>query len=141
MMKFLNIIGLLFISSSIAMAEDNIPVETCANGAGTIIVGAITGHKYCKSNKTMNWWNAVSWCEGLNKRLFNFDDCKCDTTTDCRICPELVTDTAQNTSSWIYSACNNQHSLRVDTNTGALWSASYGIYCTPRMYSFHAICL
>ena len=66
--------------------------QTCANGAGTIVIGAITGHKYCKSNVKMNWWNAVSWCDAQGRRLFNLNDCGCsDTIANCaQNCPEVI---------------------------------------------------
>lgn len=65
--------------------------QTCANGTGTIVIGAITGHKYCKSNVKMNWWNAVSWCDAQGRRLFNLNDCGCsDTIANCaQNCPEV----------------------------------------------------
>lgn len=84
------ICGILMISLS-APAED--ATETCANGAGVIKNGVITSHKYCMSNKTMNWWNAVSWCDGLGMSLFDLKkDCACsDTMADCYDykCPEI----------------------------------------------------
>lgn len=61
MNKAITLICALFILSSSAFAD-----ETYANGAGTIITGLISGHKYCKSNTKMNWWNAYIWCEGIN---------------------------------------------------------------------------
>ena len=76
--------------SSVAFADD-VAIETCADGAGKVVVG-VSGHKYCKSNNTMNWWNAVSWCDALGRRLFDLSGCSCgNTTADCRgKCPELV---------------------------------------------------
>ena len=72
-------------------------VETCANGAGTVITGAITGYKYCRANKGMNWWNAYAWCDSLDKKMFTLADCKCsDTVSNCvgsdgkSVCPELT---------------------------------------------------
>ena len=83
--------------STASMAEDiSTPTETCANGAGTVITGAVTGHKYCASNNAMNWWNAVSWCDTLGRKLFNLNDCECSSATaNCNengkpICPELM---------------------------------------------------
>lgn len=77
--------------SSVVFAEDT--VETCANGAGTIVTGAVTGYKYCRSNSNdMNWWNAVSWCDAMGRKLFDRANCACgNTTADCAgsICPEL----------------------------------------------------
>lgn len=80
--------GVIMISS-LAFADDT--VETCANGAGTVIVGAVTGHKYCNSNTRMNWWNAHAWCDALGKRLFVATDCACS-GTNCPYwysCPEM----------------------------------------------------
>lgn len=75
--------------SSIVLADDT--VETCADGAGTVVVGAVTGHKYCNSNSKMNWWNAWSWCDGLGRRIFVATDCQCS-GTNCPgsyRCPEM----------------------------------------------------
>ena len=79
--------AILMLSFS-APAEDT--VETCAGGAGTIFTGKVTGHKYCKSNKAMSWWDAHAWCDALGKRLFSMDDCECSSVIDCvKKCPEL----------------------------------------------------
>ena len=76
--------------SSVAFADDT--TETCANGAGIVITGAVTGHKYCQSKQGFNWWNAYAWCDAQGRRLFDRSDCACgNTTADCRgKCPELV---------------------------------------------------
>ena len=81
----------LLIMSSVAMAEGETAVETCAGGAGTILTGK-SGYKYCRSNKTMNWWNAYVWCDALGKRMFDLNmDCGCNSLTSCRSsCPEMV---------------------------------------------------
>ena len=89
MRKILIISSMLMMSFAVSAQE----AETCANGAGTVITGAVTGHKYCKSNGTMNWWNAHAWCDALGRRLFDRSDCACgNTTADCANgkCPELV---------------------------------------------------
>lgn len=69
------ICGIALVSSAVIADE---AVETCANGAGKIVTGAVTGHKYCMSNKNMNWWNAYAWCDAQGRRLFSLDDCGCD---------------------------------------------------------------
>lgn len=51
--------------------------ETCANGAGEVITGYITGTKYCISKTRIDWWNAHAWCDGLGMKLF-------DLNTDCQ---------------------------------------------------------
>ena len=91
MNKILMVCGLLMVST-VAFADD-ITVESCADGAGTVVIGAVSGHKYCKSNETMNWWNAWSWCDAQGKKMFSLDDCRCDeAVADCagRMCSELV---------------------------------------------------
>ena len=80
----------LCLTSTAILAEETI--ETCANGGGTVITGTISEHRYCLSNNTMNWWNAISWCDGLGQKLFSLNDCKCDDRTqNCTAkCPELA---------------------------------------------------
>lgn len=73
--------GILFVTS-VAMADDT-PTETCANGAGTVVIGVITGHKYCMSNNSMNWWNAYAWCDAQGRRLISMDDCACSASVNC----------------------------------------------------------
>ena len=95
-MKQLILLTAILLISTVSFAEDT-TTETCANGAGTVIEGAVADangnkHKYCISNKTMNWWNAVSWCDALGKKLFSLEDCGCSGTTNCTDrCPELYT--------------------------------------------------
>lgn len=65
--------------------------DICADGAGTIVKGAITEHEYCKSNTSMNWWNAVAWCDALGRPMFKLDDCACSASTNCiKSCSELI---------------------------------------------------
>ena len=88
MNKILISIIAVFMMSNAVVADDT----TCANGAGVVITGAVTEHKYCKSNQKMNWWNAMAWCDGQDRRLFDISDCACsDITADCskNKCPEL----------------------------------------------------
>ena len=105
MKKIFTISCSILIMSSVALADEN-ATETCAAGAGTVVVGA-SGHLYCKSKNKMNWWNAVAWCDGQGRRLFGLDDCGCsDTTANCAEsnCPEL----------------------KLDINSGWLWTATPG---------------
>lgn len=73
--------------SSIVVADDT--NTACADGSGTIVIGAVTGHRYCKSNRSMNWWNAFSWCDGQKKQLVSLDDCAYSSQTGYGVCPEL----------------------------------------------------
>ena len=79
----------LLIMPCVVYAEDTTTTQTCANGAGLVLPSTISGHEYCMSNNTMNWWNAVAWCDALGRRLFSMDDCGCDWNKNCNgICPE-----------------------------------------------------
>ena len=95
-MKQLILLTAIFLTSTVTLAEDTTTTETCANGAGIVIEGAVADangnkHKYCKSKNTMNWWNAVSWCDAQGRRLFNLDDCGCSWELNCQNkCPELL---------------------------------------------------
>ena len=73
--------------SSVALG-DNTTAETCANGAGTVITGVVTGHKYCLIKQSMNWWNAYALCDGMERRLFSLDDCLYSSTGTGR-CADL----------------------------------------------------
>lgn len=117
MRKFLLLTCGILMSSSIAMAED------CANGAGTIVTGETTGYQYCRGNNTMNWWNAVAWCDGLNKKLFDITDCNCsDSLPDCKqgesiLCPEL-TKPGESNSIWAINTHSQSHGASVILSSG-----------------------
>ena len=88
-MKQLILLTAILLTSTVVLAEDT-TTETCANGAGTVKVGIVSGYKYCKSNNPMNWWNAYAWCDAMGKELFSLNDCRCSGTTNCNgYCPEL----------------------------------------------------
>lgn len=132
-----HLIGILLILSTMAMAEEQ--KTMCANNAGTIIMGAVTNTPYCKSNHTMDWWNAISWCDGQNKRLFHHSDCACDITTDCAIiCPELIN--ASTDFAWSSTTKDLSLALRIDLSTGMTYSTSYGPYHAYKRYKHYAIC-
>ena len=98
-------VSIFFMMASVVLADD--AIETCANGAGRIVTGKITGNKYCMSETKMNWWNAVAWCDGQGKRLVSLDDCGCsDTTANC--------------------AGSNCPELKLGINSGWLWTATPG---------------
>lgn len=90
MVLFVLLMGSILLTSSVARADDT-PEETCANGAGTVKVGAVSGDKYCRSNKSMNWWNAMAWCDAQGKQLIDLNtDCYRNGTTSRWNCPEMV---------------------------------------------------
>ena len=118
MRNFLILAFGILVVSSIAIAEETTIPETCANGAGTVVVGAVTGHKYCKSNTQMNWWNAISWCDALNRRTFDISDCACsNTTADClHNCPEM--NNVGTMAGWTLTACDKESIYRVGLSSG-----------------------
>ena len=87
---FITAVCMTLMVSMSALADDT-TTETCADGSGTVVVGKISGNKYCKSNSKMTWWNAYAWCDGQGRKLFPLDECRCSGTINCKnICPELT---------------------------------------------------
>ena len=113
----------ILMMSSVAMAEGETTVETCANGAGTLVTGK-SGYKYCKSNETMNWWNAVAWCDAIGKRLIDLNtDCGCSGTVRCDgYCPEIGNTATERICTWTTRAD------RTDSITGVFLNHSHGIF-------------
>ena len=101
MIKISTLACAILMVSSIALADDT-TTETCANGAGTIVIGAVSGHRYCRSTNTMEWWNAYAWCDSMKTRLFDLSDCACGTTTADYVnkCPEM---TKVDTTTWSWT--------------------------------------
>ena len=61
----------------------------CTKANGTEIKGN-NGTVYCKSNRAMNWWTALGWCQSIGKTSFRYpEDCRCvgtgcpETTANC----------------------------------------------------------
>ena len=105
MNKILLLTCCFLITTSVVLAEDT-TTETCANGSGTVVIGTITGHKYCRSSQRLNFWNAYAWCDGLNRRLVDSSNCACgNITADCANngCPEFK-NAAQG---WLWSGVPN----------------------------------
>ena len=118
----------------VTYAEDT----TCANGAGTITTGAVTGHKYCKSNNAMNWWNAYAWCDGIGKSLFSLFDCQCEGTKNCNgYCPEIQQMEADILGAWASTPYSTTDAYYVHLKTGLI---NYGMSSRNRGFSFAALC-
>ena len=135
MKKILLLCSLLMISPTL-MAEDT-TTETCANGAGTIIAGAVTGTKYCMSNTNMNWWNAVSWCDALGKELLDLNtDCGCPNTQSCSLaCPEVNWQKEMGLI-WLKNVKSESTAYAVDC-----WGKfHYAGSQRQRLYSYRAVC-
>jgi len=88
-MKQLILLTAVFMISAVAFADDTITTETCADGAGDVIAGVVSGRKYCMSHNNMNWWNANAWCDSQGRRLFSLDDCKFSSTSGVSKCHDL----------------------------------------------------
>ena len=108
---------------------------TCEDNGGSIIT-AKNGTKFCKSDKTMNWWSAFAWCESQNRTLAEFSNMcpntpqhPTDTTGDC---PNL-----QGTGDdlWVWSSLvyGSSGALAVNLFSGA-------VYDSYRTSSRYALC-
>lgn len=75
--------------------------------AGTEIKGK-NGHFYCKSNKTMNWWSAGTWCEAQERHLATMEE----------MCP----DTGSN-NAWDGSTGNGKCANLNGVGSGIVWSS------------------
>ena len=126
MRKILILCGVLMMSSSVFAQET--PAETCADGAGVVIIGDITGHKYCRSKQFLNWWNAYAWCDALGMKMIDASDCLCSGgTMDCtkKECPEFTSTSNLNTTFWT-TLTNEQAGEMYTVQYGELWPTSYG---------------
>ena len=122
--------------SSVVFAED--AVETCAGGAGTVVTGIISGRKYCSSKNSMNWFNAVAWCDAIGRRLFKLSDCECsDTTANCAgtKCPELMMENSA--QHWTATAASSSDFWRVTLNGGIGIPGNKG---SANVYGGKALC-
>lgn len=133
-MRKILIICTVLVMASVALADD----ATCANGAGIVIEGKVSGHKYCKkSTGGGNWWNAYAWCDALGRRLIERRDCACgDITPNClnNKCPEF--DSIANVSwSWMADTPTASTAYTVALDIGSLatftrnWTSYYSIIC------------
>ncbi|MBR5130267.1 MAG: hypothetical protein IKV03_03495 [Alphaproteobacteria bacterium] len=115
MRKILLLCSILMMPS-VVIAQDT-TTETCADGAGIVIKGLVSGHKYCKSKSDLNWWNAYAWCDAIGMQMVEASDCYCsDTTADCadKKCPEFAIDT--DTTSWV------GWTTKTDIKTGEMYT-------------------
>lgn len=122
MKKILLPVSSLLLLTSIAIADDT---STCADGAGKIVTGTVTGHQYCMSNQQMkNWWNAMAWCDGLRRRAFNVNDCACsNTTANCagNKCAELINVYNTNFGVWTaFQPAKNTNAYSINPKDGSV---------------------
>ena len=123
------IVFLMCIFAMSAMAE-----PTC-NGGKTIT--AKDGTTFCKSDNTMNWWSAFTWCESQNRTLAEFktmcpgvSQAPSNTTGDCPNLQGLAD------SGWVWSslAYGSDDAIIVNLSSGAV--TNYHRY----NYSSYALC-
>ena len=115
--------------STVTLAEDTTTTETCANGAGIVIEGAVADangnkHKYCRSNQQMNWWNAVSWCDALGRRLFSLDDCAFSVTSTTT-CNDLKGVVVGEVWIWTSTPSGDSNAYRVNLSSGTINGSRY----------------
>ena len=124
----------ILMMSSVAMGNET----SCAGGSGTLVTGK-SGYKYCKSNQKMNWWNAIAWCDALEKRLIDLDkDCGCDVGVDCIMkCPELE-GVGTDGYAWTIVPFLTTTSYTVTLPSGKIGYSGY--LGTSRSGSYYAIC-
>lgn len=131
MKNFLTVTCIILTLSLQTFADDTTS-EPCANGAGTVFIGKVTGHKYCLSNNSMNWWNAYSWCDGMGKQLINLNDCA---TTTSGKCPEMVGIHAGHQMLWTMTPAENNKWYTIEHVSGAVYTKY-----EPHHLIWHAVC-
>lgn len=68
MQKFLTLTFCMILSSaSLCFAQE---ADFCSDGSGTLVTGK-DGTEYCKSNQSMNWWSAITWCDAVGGKLID----------------------------------------------------------------------
>ena len=106
---------------------------TCANGAGTQVIG-VDGETYCRSNVSLNWWSAHAWCDAANMTLVSLDRCngKNGNITGDTACPNFK-GTGSN-DCWTSSVPSSSHVFAVNLSSGAV------SYYATRNYNSYALC-
>ena len=121
--------------SFVVHAEDlTNSTKNCANGAGKVEIGNVSGREYCKSNQSnLNWWNAWAWCDALRMKMIDRSDCECsNTVADCiNSCPEFISDTGTERWFWFNEHKDTSTAYRVLFPIGRIsWEQNYYIYGT-----------
>ncbi len=108
---------------------------TCANGAGTQVIG-VDGETYCRSNVNMNWWSAYAWCDAANMTLVSLDRCngKNGNITGEVACPNFK-GTGGSVTCWTSSVPNSSFAFNVNLSSGAVFNSH-----TRNYYSLYALC-
>ena len=91
---------LTIVAIALAFNVNAAHAETCE--AGSLQTGE-NGHVYCRSNNSMNWWSAYTWCQAQGRHLASMYE----------ICSTWDGSTG-------YSNCN----LNTFANNPDMWSAT-----------------
>ena len=76
-MKKALLICLIVMISVCVKAEEQTFEKRCTSANGVVVAGK-NGKVYCKSNRYMNWWTALGWCQAIGMVPFeNPNDCRC----------------------------------------------------------------
>ena len=107
---------------------------TCANGAGTQVIG-VDGETYCRSNVNMNWWSAHAWCDAANMRLVSLDRCngKNGNISGDVGCPNFKG--TGSVSCWTSSVPSSSTAFNVNLSSGAVNSGA-----NARINGYYALC-
>ena len=130
MKKYIGLVVLGLLCATSALAQTT--WEKCnANNGGTLVT--VAEKTLCKANKTMNWWSAYSWCQGIGGHLPTIQElCRPEMTmTDGASCgynygSRMWTATHQASGA---SATLEQTSLRYGRSNER--GFSYAVNCLP----------
>ena len=136
MKKNLVIICVILMMPFVVLAGEN-ETQTCANGSGTVIEGN-DGTKFCKSNRVMNWWTALGWCQSIGKTMMRYPaDCRClgdGCPTIESKCPNLTG--ISNVTVWSSTPASRGYAFHVSLSNGNVDGQS----CSYLTYGHYALC-
>lgn len=119
MKKCLVLVCGVLIGLSSAQAEGVQAGDSCARGGGKIIVGH-NGTPYCQSNRDMNWWTALDWCQQQGKQLIQYPaDCMCsEEGCPVKACSNLTA--VGNGQAWTSTPWQPGHAYYIRLHEGAV---------------------
>ncbi len=104
--------------------------EECANGAGIVVTGNVTGKTYCQSkSQPGSWWNAYSWCDAMQMQLVSLSDCGCsDSVSNCANsqCPEFKDVLTQPVWTMNLDGSINVRTINVNGSIGIVYRKDFG---------------
>ncbi len=91
--------------------------NTCAGGTGIELIGMDGQTRFCKSEVSMNWWSAFSWCEDIaGGTLFDTTDCTYKGQNGVSQCPMVKGIISPAQTFWTANAADLAHGYRVSTD-------------------------